>query len=34
MPKPADHRSLRSDGSLTTAPYTEGVQWFLLQDVS
>jgi carbonic anhydrase len=29
---PANHSTLRYTGSLTTAPYTEGVQWFLMAE--
>ncbi|OLF19225.1 hypothetical protein BU204_02415 [Actinophytocola xanthii] len=29
---PANHSTIRYQGSLTTAPFTEGVQWFLMAD--
>lgn len=29
---PVNRAALHYDGSLTTAPFSEGVQWFLMQD--
>lgn len=31
---PADRSTLRYSGSLTTAPFTEGVQWFLAEELT